>query len=85
MILAMRSFLVALALLEGMASAQSHERAALAALDLAADAPPYLRARATSQIEQGLAATGYDVRPTVQLPSELASCRCSLPPARLVR
>jgi hypothetical protein len=69
-------FALVLALLES-ASAQPHERAALAALDLATDAPPYLRARATTQIEQGLAATGYDVLPTVRLPDNLAHCRSS--------
>lgn len=65
--------LVLLALFESVASAQP--RAALAALDLAADTPPYLRARATKQIEQGLAATGYDVIPALRLPDKLARCR----------
>lgn len=65
--------LVLLALFESVASAQP--RAALVALDLAADAPPYLRARATKQIEQGLAATGYDVIPALRLPDDLARCR----------
>jgi hypothetical protein len=68
---------VVLALIEGVVWAQPHERVALTALDLAADAPPYLRARVTMQIEEGLAATGYDVKSTPQLPDNLARCRSS--------
>jgi hypothetical protein len=71
------ALVVVLVVLESAAPAQPHQRAALAALDLATDTPPYLRARATTQIEQGLAATGYDVIPTVRLPDTLAHCRSS--------
>ena len=62
-------------LLQNVASARP--RAVLAALDLDASATPALRARAKEQIEQGLAATGYDVVSAAPLSIALAGCRTS--------
>ena len=56
-----------------------HERVALVAIDLGPKVATYLRAKATTQIEEGLAAAGYDVLPTAQvaprLTGDLATCR----------
>jgi hypothetical protein len=73
--------IVAMAVWSAVASANPapHERAALAAIDLGSNVPPYLHDKAIGEIEDGLAAAGYDVLPSSQvaprLTSELATCR----------
>ena len=53
------------------------ERAAVAAVDLGPTVPAYVTAKATAQIEEGLAAAGYEVVPLAARPlsDELARCR----------
>jgi hypothetical protein len=54
------------------------ERATVAAVDLGPTVPTYVTAKATSQIEEGLAAAGYEIVPLAAarpLSDELARCR----------
>jgi hypothetical protein len=60
------------------ADVKPRERAVVGAIDLGPAVPMYLAAKATTQIEEGLAAAGYDVVPSGEnqrLASELAGCR----------
>src|SRR5258706_5396145 len=61
------------------ASVVAAPRAAVLAVDLSGGAPEYVRAKAGSRVQDGLAAAGYDVMPkdqvTAKLAGELASCR----------
>ncbi len=80
----MRTWLAASMLLavaqNAIADPAARERAAVIAVDLGPTIPAYLGARATGQIEAGLAAAGFDVVPAGQDASSigaLASCRDS--------
>jgi hypothetical protein len=62
----------------GFADPADRERVAVVAIDVGADVPAHLTAKAGTQIEGGLAAAGYDVVPNARgmsLTSELARCR----------
>lgn len=64
----------------GSASADStKERAAILSIDLGKGVGDFVRAKASAQVQQGLAAAGYDVVPpeqsTKQLTGDLGSCR----------
>lgn len=81
-IVGVRALLVTIAILvapRAAADPKPRERAAVVAIDLGPSTPSYLRATATSQIEVGLRAAGYEVLPTsevkARLRGELARCR----------
>jgi hypothetical protein len=75
----MRSVVLAVAILASTAEASPRDRAALVGLEVSTTAPTYLAPRLTLQIEQGLAAAGYDVVPNTtvraRLDGSLAACR----------
>lgn len=74
-------FALAVVLVAGSAIADppKTERAALVALELGPKVPAYVRGKATTQIEEGLAAAGYHVLPFAQvapkLSADLTACR----------
>ena len=77
-----RWFVVAIVLVfaqDVIAEPAPRERAAVVAIDLGPNVPPYVRAKATTQIEEGLATSGYVVLPTSEvgprLAGALAICR----------
>ncbi|MEO8554294.1 MAG: hypothetical protein ABI678_30165 [Kofleriaceae bacterium] len=75
----MRSVVLASCLFASTAVAGGRDRVAVISLDVSASAPTYLAPKLTQQIEQGLAAAGYDVVPnatvTASLAGAFATCR----------
>jgi hypothetical protein len=75
----MRSVVLAVAVCASTAVAGPRDRAALVGLDVSTSVPAYLTPRLTLQIEQGLAAAGFEVVPsttvTAALTGSLAACR----------
>src|SRR3954468_12935435 len=75
----MRLVVLALVAVVGPATAAPRDRAALVGLEVSTTAPAYLAPKLTLQIEQGLAAAGYEVVPstavTVRLSGPLVACR----------
>jgi hypothetical protein len=77
-----RATLIAIAILlapYAAADPRSRERAAVVAIDLGSGTPTYLSANATSEIEAGLTAAGYEVVTAAEVEArligELARCR----------
>ncbi|CAN5559768.1 hypothetical protein BH11MYX1_BH11MYX1_12840 [soil metagenome] len=70
----MRRSLLAMLATTTVASAGTRTTVAIAAVDLGRDVAPYLRPTLTTQLANGLAAAGYEVKP-VGLRGELATCR----------